>query len=115
MGLWCLGLGGFTELAPLISDKIGYLESIYTILEIILLCLISGSLLAKIKEKGRLLLSETVIACLDTMCLLIAAITLSWQGLIFAYIIMAFTSTLGDPIWGSIMSVYSANDRKIGY
>lgn len=112
VGLWCLGLGGFTELAPLISDKIGYLESIYTILEIILLCLISGSLLAKIKEKGRLLLSETVIACLDTMCLLIAAITLSWQGLIFAYIIMAFTSTLGDPIWGSIMSVYSANDRK---
>ena len=112
VGLWCLGLGGFTELAPLISDKIGYLESIYTILEIILLCLISGSLLAKIKEKGRLLLSETVIACLDTMCLLIAAVTLSWQGLIFAYIIMAFTSTLGDPIWGSIMSVYSANDRK---
>ena len=112
VGLWCLGLGGFTELAPLISDKIGYLESIYTILEIILLCLISGSLLAKIKEKGRLLLSETVIACLDTMCLLIAAITLSWQGLIFAYIIMAFTSTLVDPIWGSIMSVYSANDRK---
>lgn len=112
VGFWCLGLGGFTELAPLISNKIGYLESIYTILEIILLCLISGSLLAKIKEKGKLLLTETIIACFDILCLLIASITLSWQGLVVSYIIMAFTSTLGDPIWGSIMSVYSSNDRK---
>ena len=40
-GFWCIGWGGFTELAPLISNKIGYLESVYTILEIILLCIIS--------------------------------------------------------------------------
>ena len=44
--------------------------------------------------------------------MLIAATTLSWQGLVIAYIIMAFTSTLGDPIWGCMMSAYSDNDRR---
>lgn len=111
-GFWCIGWGGFTELAPLISNKIGYLESIYTILEIILLCIISGSLLQKINKKKKLLFAETIIACIDVSCLLIASITLSWKGLLVAYIITAITSTMGDPIWGSIMSAYSTNDRR---
>ena len=111
-GFWCIGWGGFTELAPLISKKIGYLESVYTILEIVLLCIISGSLLQKINKKKKLLFTETIIACIDVSCLLIASITLSWQGLLIAYIITAITSTMGDPIWGSIMSAYSTNDRR---
>ena len=110
-GFWCMGWGGFTELAPLISDKLGYLESVYTILESILLIIISGSLIQKIKDKKQLLLSETIIACLDVSCLLIAAFTLSWVGLLIAYVVTGVTSTLGDPIWGSIMSAYSTNDR----
>ena len=111
-GFWCIGWGAFTELAPLISNKIGYLESVYTILEIVLLCIISGSLLQKINKKKKLLFAETIIACIDVFCLLIASITLSWQGLLIAYIITAITSTMGDPIWGSIMSAYSTNDRR---
>lgn len=111
VGFWCMGWGGFEELAPLISNKIGYLNAVYTILEIILLCIISGSLLQKINRKKKLLFTETIIACIDVSCLLIAALTLSWQGLLIAYIITACTSTMGDPIWGSIMSAYSTNDR----
>ena len=110
-GFWCMGWGGFEELAPLISNKVGYLNAVYTILEIILLCIISGSLLQKINKKKKLLFTETIIACIDVSCLLIASLTLSWQGLLIAYIITAFTSTMGDPIWGSIMSAYSTNDR----
>lgn len=110
-GFWCMGWGGFEELAPLISNKIGYLNAVYTILEIILLCIISGSVLQKINKKKKLLLTETIIACIDVSCLLISAITLSWKGLLIAYIITACTSTMGDPIWGSIMSAYSTNDR----
>lgn len=110
-GFWCMGWGGFEELAPLISDKIGYLNAVYTILEIILLCIISGKVLATINKKKKLLCTETVIACVDVSCLLITALTLSWQGLLVAYIITAFTATMGDPIWGSIMSAYSTNDR----
>lgn len=110
-GFWCMGWGGFEELAPLISNKIGYLNAVYTILEIILLCIISGSLLQKINKNKKLLFTETIIACIDVSCLLIAALTLSWQGLLIAYIITACTSTMGDPIWGSIMSAYSTNDR----
>ena len=112
VGFWCMGLGGLEELAPLVSNKIGYLNAIYTILEIILLCIISGSLLQKINKKKKLLFTETIIACIDVFCLLMVAITLSWQGLVIAYIITAFTSTMGDPIWGSIMSAYSTNDRS---
>lgn len=111
-GLWCMGWGGFNELSPLISNKVGYLEAIYTIIEIILLFIISGSVLKKIKEKNKLLLTETIIAVIDVCCLLITALTLSWKGLIAAYIITGFTSTMGDPIWGSIISAYSTNSRK---
>lgn len=111
-GFWCMGLGGFEELSPLISDKVGYLNAVYTILEVILLCIISGKILAKINKKKKLLFTETIIACIDVSCLLIAALTLSWQGLLVAYIITAFTSTMGDPIWGSVMSAYSTNDRE---
>ena len=110
-GFWCMGWGGFEELAPLISNKVGYLNAVYTILEIILLCIISGSLLQKINKKKKLLFTETIIACIDVSCLFIAAITLSWKGLLIGYMITAFTSTLGDPIWGSLMSAYSTNER----
>ena len=110
-GFWCMGWGGFEELAPLVSNKIGYLNAVYTILEIILLCIISGSVLDKINKRRKLLLNETIIACIDVSCLFIAAFTLSWQGLLIAFIVTACTSTMGDPIWGSIMSAYSTNDR----
>ena len=112
VGFWCMGWNGFEELSPLVSDKIGYLNAVYTILEIILLCIVSGSILQKIHKKKKLLLTETVISCVDVFCLFIAAITLSWQGLLIANIITAFTSTMGDPVWGSIMSAYSTNDRE---
>lgn len=111
-GFWCMGLGAFEELAPLISNKIGYLNAVYTILEIILLCIISGKILATINKKKKLLFTETLIACVDMICLLIISFTLSWKGLLFAYIIMGIDSTLGDPIWGSIMSAYSTNNRE---
>lgn len=36
-----MGWGGFEELAPLISNKVGDLNAVYTILEIVLLSIIS--------------------------------------------------------------------------
>lgn len=111
-GLWCIGLGALTEITPLITKKVGYIEASYTILESILLFVISGKLLEKLKHKKKLLLSETIVALVDIIALLIASITLSWQGLLVAYLLSAVTSTLGDPIWGSIMSAYSCGDRS---
>lgn len=111
-GLWCIGLGALTEITPLITKKVGYIEASYTILESILLFVISGKLLEKLKHKKKLLLSETIVALVDVIALLIASITLSWQGLLVAYLLSAVTSTLGDPIWGSIMSAYSCGDRS---
>ena len=105
-GFWCMGWGGFEELAPLISDKIGYLNAVYTILEIILLCIISGKVLATINKKKKLLCMETVIACVDVSCLLITALTLSWQGLLVAYIIMSAYSTNDRAKWVLVNRVY---------
>lgn len=110
-GIWCMALGGFDELAPIISKKIGYLEAVYTVLELTLLFIISGKVIEKIKLKKKLLFTETIIACSDIICLLIASLTLSWKGLLIAYVLTGITSTLGDPIWGSIMSAYSTNNR----
>jgi len=112
-GCWCLGLGAFTELAPLISDKIGYLSASSTIIEFILLCLLPGAIiLRKITKRKKLLFTETICACIDTFSLLIAALTLSWQGLLIAYIITGITAVLSDPVWGSIISEYSTNSRQ---
>ena len=113
VGLWCIAVGAFDELAPLISNKVGYLNSVYTILETILLFFITGAVLQKIKRKKKLLFYQVVVAIIDVICLLIASVTLSWKGLLLAYIITSFSSTLGDPLWGSIMSAYSFNDRKV--
>lgn len=35
VGTWCMGIAAFNELIPLISTKVGYLNAIYTIVEII--------------------------------------------------------------------------------
>lgn len=111
-GLWCMALSALDELGPLISDKVGYLTSIYTIVEFICLFIISGSILAKIKKKKKLLLVETVIACVDCLCLLISSLFMSWVGLLIAFVLSGVFSTLGDPIWASIISSYSTDNRK---
>ena len=111
-GFWCMGLSALDELAPLISDKVGYLTSVYTVVEFCCLFIITGAILAKIKKKKKLLLVETVIACVDCLCLLISSLFMSWIGLIISFALSGMFSTLGDPIWASIISEYSMNNRK---
>lgn len=112
VGLWCIAWGALEEMSPLITNKIGYLNAIYTALETILLFIISGKILDKIKQKRKLLLTETLIAIIDILCFILSSVLLSWKGLLIAYIITSFTGTLGDPVWGSIVSAYSQNDRR---
>lgn len=112
VGLWCIAWGALEEMSPLITNKIGYLNAIYTALETILLFIISGKILDKIKQKRKLLLTETLIAIIDILCFILSSVLLSWRGLLIAYIITSFTGTLGDPVWGSIVSAYSQNDRR---
>jgi len=77
-GLWCISWGAFEELLPLTTNKVGYLNAIYTLLEAMLLFIISGKVLNKIKENGKLMLSETIIALIDTISFLISSIMMSW-------------------------------------
>ena len=112
-GLWCISLSALEELAPLITNKVAYLTSIFTIVEFIFLLIISGKLLDKIKKKQRLLLVETIIALVDCTSLLISSLLLSWKGLIISFALSGIFATLGDPIWGSIISSYSLNNRTI--
>ena len=45
--LWYIAIYSYEELAPLVSNKIGYLNSLYTILEFILLFIITGNFIDK--------------------------------------------------------------------
>lgn len=112
VGVWCVACGAFEVMAPLISDKIGYLEAIYTILEATLLFVISGNFLKKIKDGKNLIWTNTFVASFDILSLLVVSIALNWKGLVFGYVLSAFVSTIGDPLWASIMSAYSDNDRN---
>ena len=78
-GLWCISWGAFEELLPLTTNKVGYLNAIYTLLEAILLFIISGKILNKIKVNGKLMLSETIIALIDTISFLISSIISSFK------------------------------------
>lgn len=111
-GLWCMGISALEELTPLLSKKVGYLNSIYTVIELLFLFLISGKILDKIKKKKKLLLFETIIAICDVLYLLFASIFKTEISLFIIYFFMGISSTLGDPIWGSIISKYSCNNRK---
>ncbi len=113
VGFWCMGWGAFNELVPLITTKVAYLESVYFVIEFVSLLFLTGKVLSKIKERNKLLLSEMIISLIDTSCLILVAFTLSVKGILIAYMIMALTAPLGDPMWGSIISSYSDdNDEK---
>lgn len=99
-------------IAPLVTDKVGYLESVYTIVETILLFVISSSFLRKIKDSKNLICANVVVALGDILSLFVISIFLNWQGLVVGYALSGIVSSLGDPLWGSIMSAYSDNDRN---
>lgn len=109
IGFWCIGYSAFIELVPLITNKVGYLEAIYYIVEIILFIFITGKVIEFIKRKQKLYAVGCIISIIDIISLLIVACTMSWHGVLIAYILMGLTAPLGDPIWGSILTTY-AND-----
>ncbi len=112
VGAWCLGLSAFNELIPLISTKVGYLNAIYTILEIVALLVINAKIINKFKDSGKLLFWETVCALCDIIYLLIISIFQNEISIIIVMLLSGISSTIGDPIWGALISSYSSNDRK---
>lgn len=111
-GLWCMGVSGLNELAPLISNKVGYLNAIYTGVELIVLFVINGKIIVKIKEKKKLLFWEMIVAVLDVVYLLVVAFFQTPLSLAIVLVCTGISSTIGDPIWGSIVSSYSTNNRR---
>ncbi len=110
--LWYIAIYSYEELAPLVSNKIGYLNSLYTILEFILLFIITGNFIDKLIKNNKLILSLTIISLIDITSLLIASLLLNVYGLIIAYILSSIVSTLGEPIYESIISMYSNNNKN---
>lgn len=110
--IWYIGTYSFEELAPLISNKIGYLNAMYTMLEFILLFIITNKFIDKIKKKNRLILSITCVALIDLVALFISSSMKNINGLIISYIISSIVSTLGEPLYESILSYYSNNDKN---
>ena len=110
--LWYIAIYSYEELAPLVSNKIGYLNSLYTILEFILLFIITGNFIDKLIKNNKLILSLTIISLIDITSLLISSLLLNVYGLVIAYILSSIVSTLGEPIYESIISMYSNNNKN---
>lgn len=111
VSFWHIGLYSFEELAPLISNKIGYINSIYTFLEFILLFLLSKKVINKINKSNNLLLILVIISLVDIISVFITSYLLNIYGLITSYIISSIVSTLGEPIYESIISKLSNNNK----
>lgn len=112
MGAWCMGLSAFNELVPLISTRVGYLNAINTIVEIIALFIINAKIINKFKSSGKLLFWETICALCDICYLLVIAIFPTGISIAIVMFLGGISSTIGDPIWGAIISSYSENDRR---
>ena len=112
IGIMNIVYNSLEAIPPLITEKAGYLSSIYTFVEFVALLLLSGHVIEKIKGKGKLLLSETVIAIIYAILLTLAGIFQNYQSLIFIFILYGISSPLADPIWSSLMSEYSQKNRR---
>ena len=112
MGAWCMGLSAFSELVPLISIRVGYLNAINTIVEIVALFLINAKIINRFKSSGRLLFWETICALCDICYLFIIAIFPNEVSIAIIMFLGGISATIGDPIWGAIISSYSENDRR---
>ena len=111
-GAWCMGIAAFNELLPLITTRVGYLNSIHTIIEIIALFVINAKIINWFKNSGKLLFWETICAVCDVTYLLIVAIFPNEISIAIVMFLYGISSTIGDPIWGALISSYSENDRK---
>lgn len=112
VSFWCIGLNAMSELVPLLTTKVGYLGGLCTGVELIFLFILNGKVLNKIKKQKKQLLAITIIALLDILYLLLIALFKFPIVLITVYIFMGISSTLGDPLWGTIISSYSENNRR---
>ena len=107
-----MGTSAMSELIPLITTKVGYLNAIYTITEIIALLIINASIINKFKKSGKLLYMETICAICDVVYLLLVSIFPNVFCIAFVMFLCGLSSTIGDPIWGAIISSYSENNRE---
>lgn len=112
VGAWCMGLSAFNELMPLISTKVGYLNAIYTIVEILALFVINAKIINIFKKSGKLLFWETVCALFDVSYLLVVAFFPNEISSAIVMFLCGISSTIGDPLWGALISSYSENDRR---
>ena len=112
VGAWCMGLSAFNELIPLITTKVGYLNAIYTVIEIIAFFIINAKMINWFKNSGKLLFWETICAICDISYLLIVAIFPNEMSIAIVMFLCGISSTIGDPVWGALISSYSENDRR---
>lgn len=112
VGAWCMGNAALYEILPLITSKVGYLSAIYTVIEIIALFVINAKIINWVKNSGKLLFWETICAICDIAYLLIVAIFPNEISITIVMFLCGISSTIGDPVWGALISSYSENDRR---
>lgn len=112
VGTCWVALFAFDELAPLLSDKIGYFGVFRFVVTILVTLLITGKVIKKIKEKGKLMLTQLILMVISVVGIAISALTQNWIGLIISFSLMGICYAVGDPLRCSMMSVLSQDNRN---
>lgn len=112
VGTCWVALFAFDELAPLLSDKIGYLGTFRFLVTILVTLIVTGKVLKKIKENGKLMLTQLGLMVISVVGIAISAITQNWVGLLVSFSLMGICYAIGDPLRCSMMSVLSQDNRN---
>jgi len=111
ISMWTMADGIWSEIAPLISSRLGYANALLQGVELLTLIFFSGKMLAKLKSSHNLVLVAFIFAFIDCLCVFMMCKFRTELCLFIIYGISGVGTALGDPIWASIVSSMSQNNR----
>lgn len=111
VGLMSIISNCLDAIPPLVTDQVGFVKAVYTVVALIFILIMSGKVVESIRKKGKLLLSQTLISMVYAGLLILAGIFPNVIILIILFVVYGMVSPLANPIWGSLVSAYSRDNR----
>lgn len=111
VGLMSIISNCLDAIPPLVTSQVGFIKAIYTIMALALIMILSGKVVENLRKRGTLLFSQTLISFVYCVLLIIAGLFPNIIVLMILFAIYGMVSPLANPIWGSLISAYSMNNR----
>lgn len=111
VGLMSIVSNCLDAILPLVTNQVGFVKAIYTIMALVFIMILSGKVVENIRKKGKLLLSQTLISLIYAGLLIVAGLFPNIMILIILFAVYGMVTPLANPIWGSLISAYSRDNR----